>query len=195
MSVVISGICNNAISTYLYQLMIDQMGASNLQMGLARLCASVGEVCVFLSAEKIIPCFGGPINSIIVSLMSFSARFIILSYTTNGWWVLPTQLLHGLSFALFWVSVAEYTYTIAPDKIYTTVFSLVVSSYVNVGGVLGTIFSGIVYDDYSGASLFFGIGCLSGSWCLFMFLLLQLYRLSSCRKVIDDRETKADIAE
>lgn len=182
MSVVISGLCNNAIGTYLFQLMSDQMGASNIAMGLARMFSGIGEIFVFLYAGKVINCLGGPINSIMVSILSFSARFLLLSFITNGWWVLPTQLLHGLSFALFWVSVAEYTYTIAADKIYTTVFSIVVSSYSNVGGVLGTFISGIIYDDFSGSDLFFGVGCLAGCWSLFMLIFFHVHKLSSCQK-------------
>ena len=180
-SVVIAGLSNNAMASYLFQLMHDQMNASKLTMGLANFVAGVGEILVFIYAKPISKLLRGPQTCIVASIFSYCIRFLCLSFIKNEWLVLVTQILHGISFAIFWVSAAEYTYVIAPEEIYTTVFSIVVSVYINIGGIFGTFVSGIIYNDYGGSVLFLGVGCICFIWAVFSLLFLYV-PVITCRK-------------
>ena len=176
LSVIIVGICHNVITSFLFKLMEDQMEASKLTMGFANLAAGTAEMFVFLYAKPISKLLGGPINSIMASIFSYCIRFILLSFMKNEWLVLPTQLFHGISYALFWVNVIEYTDGIAPDELYTTLFSIIVNLHINCGGVIGTLIGGIIYDGYGGNTLFFGIACLCLIWFVFMAIFFNLKR-------------------
>lgn len=167
-TVILAGVSSITMTSFLFQLMNDQMDSSKLAMGLANTVAAVGEIIVFFLSSRIMKVLNGPINCMMLSILSYFIRFLVLSFTKNAWLVLPIQTLHGFSFAIFWVGATEYTYQIAHEAVYTTVFSAVMSFYLNIGGLLGNFVGGIIYNDFGGAALFFGMSWMSGIWLIFM---------------------------
>lgn len=178
-SVVLSGMCNTAVGTYLFQLMSDEMKSSKFVMGLATTIASLSEIATFLFAKYINWLFGGARKCIIASIFSYCVRCFLLAYIQNEWLVLPVQMLQGLGFAMFWVSAAEYTYELTNDQIYATLFSLLISLYSNIGGLFGSFCAGIIYNGFGGKTLFFSIGCVCGVWTFLNVICLYISRLRS----------------
>jgi MFS family permease len=97
------------INTVLF-LHLDDLGATDLLMGLSLAVTCAAEVPVFLAADRITARLGVD-GVILVSAAAYAGRMLWYAYvvTLNPWLVLPAEVLHGLTYALAWtacVSVA-----------------------------------------------------------------------------------------
>lgn len=78
----------------------------------------------------VIQCFGGELPFFFVSgailqrighihamslvLLGFGIRFLLYSVLTNPWWVLPIELMQGVTFGVFYSTMASYASLVAP---------------------------------------------------------------------------------
>ncbi|CAM9275933.1 unnamed protein product, partial [Sphacelaria rigidula] len=46
--------------------------------------------------------------------VAYLVRFIYYSNLERPWWVLPVEVLHGLTFAAMWAATTDYAYQISP---------------------------------------------------------------------------------
>lgn len=56
----------------------------------------------------------GHINAMSIVLVAFGVRFLLYSFLTNPWWVLPIEFLNGLTFGIFYSTMASYASLVAP---------------------------------------------------------------------------------
>lgn len=63
----------------------------------------------------------GHVYAMSLVLLAIGIRYILYSVITNPWWVLPVELSNGLTFGLFYASMASYASIIAPPGTATTV--------------------------------------------------------------------------
>lgn len=56
----------------------------------------------------------GHINAMTMVLFAFGIRLCLYSVLTNPWWVLPIELMQGVTFALFYATMATYANIVAP---------------------------------------------------------------------------------
>lgn len=54
-------------------------------------------------------------------LFAFGVRFILYSFLTNAWWVLPIEMLQGVTFGMFYPTMASYANAVSPPGTETTV--------------------------------------------------------------------------
>lgn len=89
------------------------------------------------SLVMVIQCFGGElpflflsgwilkrighINAMSLVLFGFSIRFLLYSTLTNPWYVLPIELLNGITFGVFYATMASYASIVAPPGTEATV--------------------------------------------------------------------------
>ena len=169
-SIFILGFSNMTLVGYLFVIMKDKMDSSRTIMGLASLVQSLAQIFVFPFADKIINFCGGTINAIEIAAFSYCIRYIAISYIINPWLVLPTQVLHGFGFSLFYAAVVLHTRRIAPKEIYVTMFTVVSSAYFGIGGMVANMLGGVIYGKYGGDILFRGMGVLCGIWTVLMLI-------------------------
>lgn len=72
-----------------------------------------GELPFFLISGWLIKLIGH-INSMTLVLFAFSIRLFLYSILTNPWWVLPIELMQGLTFGIFFATMATYANIVAP---------------------------------------------------------------------------------
>lgn len=56
----------------------------------------------------------GHIHAMSLVLLGFGVRFLLYSVLTNPWWVLPIELMQGLTFGVFYSTMASYASLVAP---------------------------------------------------------------------------------
>jgi predicted MFS family arabinose efflux permease len=78
----------------------------------------------------------------------------------TAWVVLPVQLLHGITFGLYWSTGNQFIQQIAPAGLTTSMIS-VFSGVNSAGGFTGAVLGGFVYKKFGGDSLFLGIACIN----------------------------------
>lgn len=146
---------------YLNLWLQDNGGKTDL-MGIALAVTAVTEISVFYYQAQIKQRFG--IDWILL-LTPFAYALRQLWYSmiprfSSPWWVLPAQSLHGLTFALYWSTGNDMVQLIAPRGL-TTAMTGMFSGANNVGGLLGSIIGGLVYDAYGGQALFAGVALIN----------------------------------
>ena len=171
LSAFIAGLCHNISALYLFKMMDDNMQATQFNMGFAGSVAGIGEIIGFFASKRVMKVLGPPINSVVVSIIIYAVRFYLLALIKDQWLYLPTQLLHGVPYALFWTSATEYAYNMCTPNTQTTVFSILINCYSNVGALFGSLLGGVIYNDYGGSSLFLGVSCLCTFWFTVTFIV------------------------
>lgn len=84
----------------------------------------------------------------------------ILPYLPSVWWVLPIELLQGLTFALAWSSGCVYVKRVAPVWLRSTVQSIFSGLYTGIGQGLGGLVGGFMYGAF-GADVVFKLAAIS----------------------------------
>lgn len=60
-------------------------------------------------------------NMMSLVLFAFGVRFILYSTLTNPWWVLPIEMLQGITFGMFYPTMTSYANIVSPPGTETTV--------------------------------------------------------------------------
>jgi predicted MFS family arabinose efflux permease len=146
---------------YLNLWLQDNGGKPDL-MGIALAVTAATEIAVFYFQAHIKERFG--IDWILL-LTPFAYALRQLWYSmiprfSSPWWVLPAQSLHGLTFALYWSTGNDMVQLIAPRGL-TTAMTGLFSAANNVGGLLGSVMGGLVYDNFGGQALFAGVAMIN----------------------------------
>ncbi|CAK1554815.1 unnamed protein product [Leptosia nina] len=105
----------------------------------------------------------GHINMMTLVLFAFGVRFILYSFLTNAWWVLPIEMLQGITFGMFYPTMTSYANVVSPPGTETTVQGLVGAIFEGVGTSLGSFIGGQLYETYRGWNTFrfFGFGAFA----------------------------------
>ncbi|XP_059062995.1 major facilitator superfamily domain-containing protein 6 [Achroia grisella] len=104
----------------------------------------------------------GHIRMMSLVLFAFGVRFLLYSVLSNAWWVLPIEMLQGITYGMFYPTMTSYANAIAPAGAETTVQGLVGAVFEGVGTSMGSLIGGQLYKHYGGAATFrwFGVGSL-----------------------------------
>ncbi|XP_049886210.1 major facilitator superfamily domain-containing protein 6-B isoform X2 [Pectinophora gossypiella] len=104
----------------------------------------------------------GHVNMMSLVLFAFGVRFLLYSFLTNAWWVLPIEMLQGITFGMFYPTMTSYANVVSPPGTETTVQGLIGAIFEGVGTSLGSFIGGRLYQNYGGWQTFqwFGIGSL-----------------------------------
>jgi len=118
------GLCTAMVWNFLFWHLEDLAAAQ--QTG----CEGSNYIGTLLGIVMGIQCFGGElpffflsgwllkkighVNAMSLVLLGFAVRFICYSLLTNPWYVLPIELLNGVTFGLFYATMASYASIVAP---------------------------------------------------------------------------------
>ncbi|CAH0389794.1 unnamed protein product [Bemisia tabaci] len=112
-----------------------------------------GEVPFFFLSGPILKKIGH-INAMSLVLAAFSIRFILISLVVNPWYILPVELLNGLTYGMLTVAMNSYAALIAPPGTESTMQGLVGAIFEGIGASVGSFLCGSLYDTYGGRNLF-----------------------------------------
>ena len=151
--------------TFLF-LWLEELGGSKFLMGLALMFTCLSEVVVFAKEAAIKRALS---TEWCVALVLFCYGVRQVFYASLGRWptpwvVLPVQLLHGVTFGLYWSVGNAFVHDIAPRGLNAAVMT-VFGGCVSGGGFLGAVLGGAAYAKYGGAGLWFGVGCVNFALC------------------------------
>ncbi|KAK8754533.1 hypothetical protein OTU49_016634 [Cherax quadricarinatus] len=121
----------------------------------------------------------GQIPTFALSMAVFSLRLLLYSCVTNPWFFLPVDLLHGLSFGLFYPNMMSYASFMTPKGAQATMQGIVKSVF--IGGVSsGAMVGGLLVKVVGGSRAYFCLGLFNGMFTLF-FIVVQfiIYKLNS----------------
>lgn len=170
LTALVSGNACSIYQSYAPLLAKDVLHATETEMGLLFVIATISEVVVFPFTLKLMNFFGGTSFAMTLGIFSYFVRFLIMSHTTQLWLMLLVQTLHAFGFALTWAAMMEYLHQNTPKEILLTMFLIFQSTHFGVAALLANIVGGIMYQDYGGQMLFMGKGIICGVWSFLMLI-------------------------
>ena len=104
------------------------------------------ELPLFYFASRIIKKFDIK-NTLIITVLATALRLFLYSIVKNPQAALFIELLHGISWSLFWVVCVEYVNKLVQENWRATGQSLLYGAYYGVGAIAGNLWTGYLYDS------------------------------------------------
>ena len=118
------------IGGLLFQFLLE-LGGNNTLLGVSLFATCVSEVPFFFISAPLLDRYGH-VPVLVVSLVAFFLRLFWYSLLTDPWWTLPSELLHGCTYALAWASATKYAYEEFPPEMSSTAQGLLASVQVSM---------------------------------------------------------------
>lgn len=130
---------------YFFSLYMDGLGANEGTIGLAWSISASTEIPVMFYSDALMKAFG--VNRLLsFAFITYALRWLLFSFIQIPGWVLPVQLLQGLSFSTFLVASVTYINDHAPKSLRTTGQSLLATVSFGLGPIVGAFAGGYFYD-------------------------------------------------
>lgn len=150
-----------SISNNFLFLYVDQMGGSRTLMGLSLTVSTLSEIPIFFFSEQLLRRWGAR-GLLLVALVAQVIRIFAYALMPAAWFILPISLLHGLTFSAMWAAGVAYASELAaPKGLVATAQGLLSGVSMGLGGVIGALIGGLLYDQIGPAALFGLFGLIS----------------------------------
>ncbi len=173
---VMIGIVNNAMTNYL-GIYIKELQGGEALIGTAAALGVVTELPVMYYSSYLLRRLGNR-GLIAIGFCFFAIRMLLYGLLPGPNWVLAIALLHGFTFAPFWVGSVSYASEIAPENLRATAQGMLMF-LVGLSGVIGSPVNGGLYDWLGSARLFLVNGGLAIAALVVLGLGVKKWRLKN----------------
>jgi len=143
----------NANYSY-FPLYIIAHGGGEFLVGVALTVSSASEILAFFFSDKIIK--NKKISKIIAVIsIGFVLRWLMLSLFPYIPIILLSQLLHSITFGLFFAVGVDYVDQISGEKFRATGQNIYAGVFMGVSAISGSLLGGKIYQVYGGESMYF----------------------------------------
>lgn len=157
---------------YFYSIYMKENGASASLVGYGLSFQGLCELPLFYFSAQIIARLGIK-TTLLVTVFATALRLALYGIVKNPYAALPIELLHGVSWSLFWVVCVEYVNKLVKEEWRVTGQSLLYAAYYGAGTIVGNLWTGYLSDTDMRVSEIFmlnaGIVALVGVFAL-MFM-------------------------
>jgi PPP family 3-phenylpropionic acid transporter len=105
------------------------------------------ELPLFYFSAKIILRLGLK-TTLVITVIATAIRMLLYSVIKNPVAAIPVEMLHGISWSLFWVVCVEYVNKLVDERWLATGQSLLYASYFGAGAIAGNYWTGYLYDKH-----------------------------------------------
>ncbi len=128
-----------------YSIYMKEQGASAALVGYGISLQGLCELPLFYFSARIIHRFGTK-TTLLVTIFATALRMLLYSQIKNPHAALFIELLHGVSWSLFWVVCVEYVNKLVMEEWRATGQSLLYAAYYGLGAIAGNYWTGYLYD-------------------------------------------------
>src|SRR5690625_1262655 len=136
---------------------IVELGGSERLVGIAWFIGLISEAAIFASSRFWFRRFN-PVIFIIVASVLYSLRWFIYGFAEHPYLILSLQILHGLTFGIFYVASFDYITRIIPNLLQSTGHLIFYSVFFGISGIIGSLGGGMVIEQFNGNMLYMGMG-------------------------------------
>ncbi|MRH44271.1 MFS transporter [Aquibacillus halophilus] len=151
---------------------IASLGGSESIIGLSWFIGVTSEALVFAFAAFWFRKFH-PLIFIIAAGLLYSFRWFSYSIIDDPSIVVAFQVLHGLTFGVFYLSAFQYVTRLIPKNVQSTGHLLFVSVFFGLSGIIGSLIGGALIDTAGTETLYLIMGFLA----LLGSILLTIYHV------------------
>lgn len=128
-----------------YSIYMKENGATASLVGYGLSFQGLCELPLFYFSALIIRKFGIR-TTLLVTVFATALRMLLYSLVKNPQAALLIELLHGISWSLFWVVCVEYVNSLVLEDWRATGQSLLYAAYFGVGAIAGNFWTGYLLD-------------------------------------------------
>ncbi len=129
-----------------YSIYMKEIGATATLVGYGLSFQGLCELPMFYFAAAIIQRLGVK-TTLIVTLLATTLRLFLYSWVSDPQWAIAIELLHGISWSLFWVVCVESVNSLVPPQWRATGQSVLYAVYFGAGQIAGNFWTGWLYDQ------------------------------------------------
>jgi PPP family 3-phenylpropionic acid transporter len=129
-----------------YSLYMKENGASASIVGYGLSFQGLCEIPFFYFSARIIFKLGLK-RTLLLTVTATAVRLFLYSAVSDPVLAIPIEVLHGLSWSLFWVVCVEFVGTMVDKAWLATGQSLLYAAYFGAGGIAGNYWTGWLYDN------------------------------------------------
>ncbi|HRG07736.1 MAG TPA: MFS transporter [Cyclobacteriaceae bacterium] len=129
-----------------YSIYMKEIGASATVVGYGLSFQGLCELPLFFFSAMIIQRLGVK-TTLIVTLLATTLRLFLYSWVNEPHWAIAIELLHGISWSLFWVVCVESVNGLVPQQWRATGQSVLYAVYFGAGQIVGNFWTGWLYDQ------------------------------------------------
>nr|WP_113867717.1 MFS transporter [Paraliobacillus ryukyuensis] len=153
-------------------LFIEQLGGSETLIGVSWFVGVASEAAVFALAPFWYRKFH-PLIFIIAAGLLFTIRWFLYAVIDVPMVIVILQLLHGLSFGIFYMTAFQYITQLIPKSVQSTGHLVFMSVFFGLSGIVGSLAGGTIMDVFGGNTLYLFMGILA----LIGTILMTAYHL------------------
>lgn len=134
---------------------LRHIGASDSFVGLAWLISALSEIPVLFLLGK----YGHKFKEIpllIFASLMYALRMYLLSIITEPYWVVVTQLMHSVSFGIYFSTAIRYMAQLLPDEFRASGQAVYTIVWMGIAGTMSGLVGGQIYASF-GHQLFYQI--------------------------------------
>ena len=147
------------VETFLFVFLQDDLGSSTTLCGYTVGVTVLFEIPIFHNSKYLLKEWGHDLL-FVISMLAYSVRVFGYTFLTPSTihWILPLEVLHGITFACMWIASVDFSARVAPEE-WPTTFQTVLSMTMScIGGGIGPIIGGVVMEKYGAIAMFRGMG-------------------------------------
>ena len=155
-----------------YSIYMKENGTSATLVGYALSFHGLCELPLFYFSAVIIKRIGLR-NTLLLTVFTTAIRLLLYSVVKNPHYAIAIEVLHGISWSLFWVACVEVVNKWVHEDRRATGQSLLYASYFGIGAIVGNFWTGYLQDTHMAVSQIFllnaGIVAVTGL-CIGLFI-------------------------
>jgi PPP family 3-phenylpropionic acid transporter len=128
-----------------YSLYMKENGASATLVSYGLSFQGLVEIPFFYFSARIIARLGMR-TTLLITVIATALRLVLYSFISIPEFTLPIELLHGISWSLFWVVCVELVYKLVEKELLATGQSLLYAAYYGAGAVIGNYWVGYLSE-------------------------------------------------
>jgi PPP family 3-phenylpropionic acid transporter len=128
-----------------YSIYMKENGATAKMVGYGLAIQGLCELPLFYFSARIINHFGLK-KTLLITLLATALRMWLYSVIKNPQWALGIEILHGISWSLFWVVCVEYVNNLVNDEWKATGQSILYAAYFGIGAIAGNFWTSYLYE-------------------------------------------------
>ena len=136
-----------------FGVLLQDRGLPATTTSQAFMVGAFAEIVVFVSYAKLRSCFS--LDSLFAASFSVTAlHWFVVAYTRSALLIVSTQVLHAMTFGMFWATCMAWIGDCIPSKLRAT-GQVLFSTTLGVGAMVGLLSVGALYDATGGAGASF----------------------------------------
>lgn len=137
---------------------MKRLGAGEELIGWALLASALSEIPVLFLLGK----YGDKFKEVpllAVACLMFGVRFLLMSSVEQPVYIIFIQLMHSVTFGIFYVTSVRYITRLIPDHLRATGMAVYTVMWSSLSGLLSGAFGGVVYQQW-GMTAFYRVATL-----------------------------------